>query len=160
MEVNNRYKCQVHYSELARYDDSAQLPRQIHDLIFLHVRSLNPGAECWPVKEHFCFRSVKTNNHMKTIWLTYSVCFWNVWFLFSQTWLERCPFSIVSLLQRDVQTRLLESKTTGMEWKKIKNTSVFSISSLTCICGCICVYNLCINRTPMVLAYWNFLLPK
>lgn len=125
-EMNNEPKCQVCYSEQVYSDYSTQITYSVfcHVLIFLHLQSLNPGAECWPVKEVFCLLSVKKwMKCTETIWLIYSVCFWNVfWFFFPQSWLERCPFSLISLLQPDVQTCPLESRTTGREWEKVKNT--------------------------------------
>lgn len=62
-EMNTECKCQVHYSEQACSDYSTQITHSVfcHVLIFLHLQSLNPGAECWPVKEVFCFLSVKMN---------------------------------------------------------------------------------------------------
>lgn len=61
--MNNESKCQVCCGELACFDCSAQLTYSIfcHVLIFLHLGSLNPRAECWLIKEVFCFLSVKTN---------------------------------------------------------------------------------------------------
>lgn len=65
-EMNNEPKCQVCYSEQAYSDYSTQSTYSVlcHVLIFLHLQSLNPGAECWPVKEVFCFLSVKKMNVM------------------------------------------------------------------------------------------------
>lgn len=62
-EMTNECKCQVCYGEQACSDYSTQLKYSVfcHILIFLQLQSLNPGAECWPVKEVFCFLSVKTN---------------------------------------------------------------------------------------------------
>lgn len=44
-----------------------------------------------------------------------------------QSWLERCPFSLNSPLQPDVQTCFLESKIAGTEREKVKNHP-FSVS--------------------------------
>lgn len=62
-EMDNESKCQVCYGEQACSDYSIQLTYSVfcHVLILLYLQSLYPGAECWPVKEIFCFLSVKTN---------------------------------------------------------------------------------------------------
>jgi len=62
-ETNDKSKFQVWYGEQACSAYSTQLTYSVfcHVLIFLHLQSLNPRAECWPVKEVFCFLSIKMN---------------------------------------------------------------------------------------------------
>lgn len=73
-------KCQTCYSKQAWSDYSSQLTQSVfcHALLVLHLQSLNPRAECWTVKEGFCFLSVKMNetrgNHMANLFCMFLQC--------------------------------------------------------------------------------------
>lgn len=56
-KMNTESKCQVCCGQQACSDNSTQLTHFVfcHVLIFLHLQSLNPRAECLPVKEVFVF---------------------------------------------------------------------------------------------------------